>query len=114
MINNFKAFNHFEAHKIMRLYYALGSTNTSIKNQTASGNANGLRLILNIEQYKYYPALYTPGQPDAGLRYSLHYYKDPPNLIAESYYAATGFHTYVPMTLKRVSIYNHVIYYTSS
>lgn len=97
----------YHVHKIMRLYYILALENVPLKNQTASGNAYGLRLILNVEQYKYYSDFYTPGQPDAGIRYALHYYKVPPNMIAESFLAATGFHTYVPMTLKYVSKNDH-------
>ncbi|EDV25989.1 uncharacterized protein TRIADDRAFT_55639 [Trichoplax adhaerens] len=77
-----------------------GTGNLSLKNETVSGNSNGLRLILNVEQYKYYSGIFALEQPDAGIRFTTHYYKQTPNFISKSYYAPTGFHTYVPITLQ--------------
>nr|QEP99393.1 acid-sensing ion channel 6 [Trichoplax adhaerens] len=78
-----------------------GTNAIPLKNQTVSGNINGLRLILNVEQYKYYSPLFSPQAPDAGIRFTINYYKQPPNFISKPYYAPTGFHTYVPITLHR-------------
>ncbi|RDD47924.1 Acid-sensing ion channel 5 [Trichoplax sp. H2] len=75
-----------------------GTKDLPLKNQTVPGEVYGLRLAFNIGQYKYYPDLLDRNRPDAGIRFTIHYHKEPPNLLAKSIIAPVGSHTYVSFT----------------
>ncbi|RDD47921.1 Acid-sensing ion channel 1 [Trichoplax sp. H2] len=70
-----------------------GAKKEGMLSQRGKGSAHGLRLVLNIEQYKYSGKL-SYGSPDAGIRFAVHSTADLPEMDAEGMSIPPGMHAY--------------------